>query len=402
MRTNLVAKLRQAMEQRIRADALPPEGKIGPRQVRMVAARPREVALDLAQVEKLATNVFWTNIFTLSLAREELPKDFPAEEEATARFLADFLKVNCAVDVELTSQSRRKSTDSIWTADDYEAGQVVVRRGDLIDTRLKAVLDQLRDRAAGDQARRDLAKGQLETQSMVAQLHQQAMRAQTSAQLTAEQNRWLLGGIIGASLAFLFARWRLTHWKRSHSLLPARVRNNEVAGTVISCPSCAGAIVLPLECAGPAVMPTPAPQPALPMSVSAALPAPASEEHWRQRALDAERRLEKSQGVLRAALLPHLARWLTSKLGRVLLRERGELIETQKKAEQDLAELEQRLASVQAPLEDRLQAYEQRIAELENDLSAKGVENQELIKATIAMARKRLEMQKSKDPVPWN
>ena len=138
------------------------------------------------------------------------------------------------------------------------------------------------------------------------------------------------------------------------------------------------------------------------MSVSAALPAPASEEHWRQRALDAERRLEKSQGVLRSALLPHLARWLTSKLGRVLLRERGELIETQKKAEQDLAELEQRLASVQAPLEDRLKAYEQRIAELENDLSAKGVENQELIKATIAMARKRLEMQKSKDPVPWN
>ena len=91
-----------------------------------------------------------------------------------------------------------------------------------------------------------------------------------------------------------------------------------------------------------------------------------------------------------------------NKLVRALTFQRTHLLETQKQAEQELAELDQRLASVQAPLEDRLKAYEQRIAELEKNLTAKGEENRELIKATIAMARKKLELERSKDRMAWN
>ena len=65
-------------------------------------------------------------------------------------------------------------------------------------------------------------------------------------------------------------------------------------------------------------------------------------------------------------------------------------------------ELEQRLVAVQAPAEDRLKAYEERIAELEKDLTAKGEENRELIKATIEMARKRMEAERSKERMVWN
>ena len=68
----------------------------------------------------------------------------------------------------------------------------------------------------------------------------------------------------------------------------------------------------------------------------------------------------------------------------------------------ELAELEQRLFSVKAPLEERLRAYEERITELEKDLTAKGKENRELIEATIAIAKKKLELERSKERMGSN
>jgi cytochrome c-type biogenesis protein CcmH/NrfG len=55
-----------------------------------------------------------------------------------------------------------------------------------------------------------------------------------------------------------------------------------------------------------------------------------------------------------------------------------------------MAQLEARLARVHAPLEERLQTYEKRIAELESDLAARNAENRELIEAKIHLAREKL------------
>jgi len=400
-RTNLLAKLRDIMTHPIRVDLMPAQGRIGPRQVKMIAVRPKDAELNLATVEKQATNYFRTNIYTLSRARKELQNAFPAEERGIGRFVVGFVKVNCEFDSELTDQGRKKKTAAIWSADEYDPGQLVVKRGDVIDSRLKAVLDQLRERATGVQAKRDLAQGHAETQAAVAQLHEEAVRAQSAAAIAAERVRWLVGGIAGASLAFLFVLWRLARWKRSNSLLPARIRNDEIAGTVIACPSCAGTIVLPLELSGSAQSVALPPQKAVePPAVT--VPETVSGDYWKERALAAERRAAETGQVLRKALIPHMARWLMSKLVRGLAMQRKQLLETQKKAEQELAELEQRLSAVQAPLEDRLKAYEQRIAELEKGLNAKGEENRELIKATIAMAKKKLQQERSKDRLAWN
>ncbi len=78
-----------------------------------------------------------------------------------------------------------------------------------------------------------------------------------------------------------------------------------------------------------------------------------------------------------------------------LISHRATSIDAQQKAAADLAALEQRLAKVHAPLQDRLQAYEQRIYELEKELALKGEENLELIKAKILMVRRQLEAEKS-------
>ena len=63
----------------------------------------------------------------------------------------------------------------------------------------------------------------------------------------------------------------------------------------------------------------------------------------------------------------------------------------QEVAELELAKLEQMLIEVHAPLHERIRGYEQRIAELEEALEAKGDAGRELIEAMIHLTRQRLE-----------
>ena len=67
-----------------------------------------------------------------------------------------------------------------------------------------------------------------------------------------------------------------------------------------------------------------------------------------------------------------------------------------------MAELADRLELLHAPLEDRLKAYERRIAELEAELAAKGLENHDLIQAQIETTRKKLEGERSQEPMNWS
>ena len=122
-----------------------------------------------------------------------------------------------------------------------------------------------------------------------------------------------------------------------------------------------------------------------------------SETDWQQRALHAERRAAQTTAVMRAGLLPHLALWFKSKLLRGLISERSHLLRIQQMAEDELVELDKRLAELQAPLQERLRCYEQRIVELENELAIKGQQNQELIRAKIESTRKKLEATQG----PW-
>src|SRR5207237_156995 len=84
---------------------------------------------------------------------------------------------------------------------------------------------------------------------------------------------------------------------------------------------------------------------------------------------------------VRVRLLPHLARLMMDKFVQKLVSQRGAAIDTQERAAADLAALEERLARIHAPLQDRLRTYEQRIHELEKQLTLRGEENRELIKA---------------------
>ena len=104
-------------------------------------------------------------------------------------------------DAELTRQSRAKRTEVLWAADEYQPGQLIIKRGDLVDARTKAVLDQLRERTAGEQAKNEPPREQ-PAPPVIAPAREADAQPKIIAQALpgppagAEQNHWLLPGIL--------------------------------------------------------------------------------------------------------------------------------------------------------------------------------------------------------------
>ena len=98
-------------------------------------------------------------------------------------------------------------------------------------------------------------------------------------------------------------------------------------------------------------------------------------------------------GGLPVAGLGHYGR---TGLQRLMLQRRV-ILSDQQTAEREVADLAERLEHVHAPLEDRLRAYERRIAELEAELAARGEQNLELIKARIETTRRKLDGERTRE-----
>ena len=78
-----------------------------------------------------------------------------------------------------------------------------------------------------------------------------------------------------------------------------------------------------------------------------------------------------------------------------LAAQRRELLAGQQTAAAELTELARRLEAVQTPMLERLRAYEERITELEKDLTDQSKENRELLKLKIGMLREKIEAERT-------
>jgi hypothetical protein len=96
--------------------------------------------------------------------------------------------------------------------------------------------------------------------------------------------------------------------------------------------------------------------------------------------------------------LAQLTEFAKESLVQGLYSQRKALLEAQQKAQQELAQLEARLAA--AALPERIRAYEERIAELEAEVASRGDEVKELTKATLQLLRQRLEEEKQLERKP--
>ncbi len=131
-------RLRIAAGRYIRSDMLHPLARTGP--VRFVNDDLKGSAKELFERSHALRR---TNLVGLNKARSELATSFLQNERIVSDVLTNYLKVNCAFDEPLTQQIRAERTNSIWAFVAYEPGQVIVQRGQVIDGKIKAALDQL-------------------------------------------------------------------------------------------------------------------------------------------------------------------------------------------------------------------------------------------------------------------
>jgi len=96
-----------------------------------------------------------------------------------------------------------------------------------------------------------------------------------------------------------------------------------------------------------------------------------------------------AQQELKDRALAELTEFAKQSLVQGLYSQRKALLEAQQKAQQELVALENRLVALHLP--DRIQAYEQRIAELEKQLESRSDEVRELTSATLLLLRQKLE-----------
>ncbi|MGC3960511.1 MAG: hypothetical protein QM813_22050 [Verrucomicrobiota bacterium] len=112
---------------------------------------------------------------------------------------------------------------------------------------------------------------------------------------------------------------------------------------------------------------------------------------WQQRALNAEALADSQALLLREKLMPELTEFVKQSLVQGLAAQRDALLAMQQQALQSLLEMETRLANLNAPLQERIRAYETRIAELEKEISQQGAEMRELTRTILQLMRKKLE-----------
>jgi hypothetical protein len=111
---------------------------------------------------------------------------------------------------------------------------------------------------------------------------------------------------------------------------------------------------------------------------------------------EADGTLDPQVRRIRERVALELAEFAKHSLVQGLYSQRGKLMETQQKAEEELAALEARLAMLQLPMQERIRAYELRIGELEKQLNTRDQEMRGMIEATLLLVQQRLEEEKSR------
>jgi len=149
-----------------------------------------------------------------------------------------------------------------------------------------------------------------------------------------------------------------------------------------------------------ALITTPSALPAV--SGSAPGSAPASTDEWRQRAIAAEVVAAQQAQILSQKVGPELTEFAKQALVQGLYTQRNTLMETQRRAQTVLQELEDRLSELNLPLQERIQAYEKRITELEKELENRSGEVRELTRATLLLVRQKLEKERERSALRFS
>ena len=141
------------------------------------------------EVTKLGRIVKGSQLATLSAARSQLLKSFPEEQQGRAKFVARFLTTNAQPDVELTLALRSRRADGLCATDNYEAAEVIVRKGQVIDRKTLAALNTMREKSL---------IGTLQTQLV------QARSEKVAVETSSRGSMWIAAGVAALALLGVF------------------------------------------------------------------------------------------------------------------------------------------------------------------------------------------------------
>jgi len=355
IQTRLLDALLQMTHRPIRPDDLTNGLALG-ETLRLATVDGPQSELTLADAEQRGKLVTLTSVTTITRLRDLFRKPFPLADQPMARGLGKILRTNCELDASLTQQARDRDTRELVVVNHYDAGQVIVQRGEIIDAKTKAALVQLNEKLMPKQLNSQLAaqREQLQREQTEAQREQaraeaehaaalktrdQQLNLQSQALAVRTRNEWLLVALAGISMVALAAFWlRARHRRREPSLLPVR----------------------------------------------------------------AEKLSPQPQDLFQASLSPQVAQILKEAVVQGLAAQRSELLQAQQAAAAEISALVHRLDELKAPMQDRLRSYEERIVELEKDLAERNEENRELLKLKIEMTRRQLEAERARNRVGFN
>jgi hypothetical protein len=109
-------------------------------------------ALTTASADKIKSTVRRTNFVAISKARGDFVKQFSREHRPLATFAASLLQPNCLPEETLTRELRALRVQDLWSATKFDAGDTIVRAGEIVTPLTKAALDELRVRTLALQA----------------------------------------------------------------------------------------------------------------------------------------------------------------------------------------------------------------------------------------------------------
>ena len=121
-------RLRQTMNSFIRPDALPAGNWA-----------TAQVSTNNAEFQSIPKR----RLLTVAQARQNLMTRFPADQQAIARFVGEFVAENCFFDPDLTAKTRAERLQTIWEAKQYQPGDIIVKAGEKVDAQARAALDEL-------------------------------------------------------------------------------------------------------------------------------------------------------------------------------------------------------------------------------------------------------------------
>ncbi|HRE82985.1 MAG TPA: hypothetical protein PLN52_18210 [Opitutaceae bacterium] len=333
----LIQPVRDVMTQPILADktALPLSSN---QAIQLATVSDLAIAPDLRTLETKPMRFTAGRVLSLWRARRLVETSSGGTQADLARYAATFLQANALPDPDLTQLLRAKRVEGVSAHETYAPAQVILRRGQRVDQKVLAALDALREKTTLGTLQNKLAEEQI-----------------LATQLS-RQTYWFVAGLCTVLTGLLVILWRI------------RAANRATLALAL------------------------APPPAFTLADEATSPETESERRWKQRALLAESKVERAHAAIKAGILG----WMREKLFQSLFRQRADLLSAQRKAELEMGEWEQRLESLQAPLQDRIRAYEKRIEDLERELAAKGETNRELLGARIAVTRQHLHQERER------